>query len=279
MRKMGMAAVAGLVALLLGGQQARAQDDTVRLGGSIESKTTTLAFDGQSETTLMRGVRGFVGGRGGVGYSHVGHYGHVGNYGHVGHYGNVGLYRTNYSSYGYRPYYSSYGYRPYYSTYSYGQYYNSYYGNSYYGNGYGYGYGYPAYYPSYSYCAPYYGASYGYYPIAGDVQVGVQPAYRPAVTVIPTQPQPYNPTQIPMPPADGGTYPYDGGPVNPIPLPKNPGGVYQPGTPVVGDGRIVGLPANQKATSGSGFAYPAYGDNSAPTTFATSRFGVAPGAK
>jgi hypothetical protein len=90
-----------------------------------------------------------------------------------------------------------------------------------------------------------------------------QQQYQPSTLPMPSQ---YPPSTVPMPSADG-TYPYDGGPVNPIPLPKKVG----VGT---GDGRIVGLPAQQKLTTqvgGTGFAYPAYGDANATTTFAAGR--------
>jgi hypothetical protein len=268
MRQLATAAAAGLTALLLGGQQAQAQDDTVRLGGNIDSKITTLSYDGDSEITLMRGVRGFVGYRGGYG-----HYGH----GHVG-------FRVGYGG--------GYGYgigRGYYGGGYYGGYNRAYYGGGYYGGGYygGYSpyyyssYSSPYYYNSYPYCAPtvyYTQPSYSYYPI-GDVQVGpTVAATRPSANVAPAQqvlpaqhyqlpqPQQYQPGTVPMPSADG-TYPYDGGPVNPIPLPKKTGIDTT-------DGRIVGLPAQQKLTTqvgGSGFAYPAYGDSTATTTFAAGR--------
>src|SRR5580765_3105857 len=110
MYRIGMTAAAGVVALLLSGQEARAQNDTVRLGGTVDAKTTTLAFDGQSETTLMRGVRGFVGYGHGVGYGRVGF-----SYGARIGYGGYGGYGYGYGGY-YRPYaYSSYAYRPFYS--------------------------------------------------------------------------------------------------------------------------------------------------------------------
>src|SRR5262249_25578886 len=54
--------VAVALPLLLCAVPARADDDTVRLGTSIESKTANLPDDGQSETTLIwGGVRGFGG--------------------------------------------------------------------------------------------------------------------------------------------------------------------------------------------------------------------------
>jgi hypothetical protein len=232
-----VAAAAGLVALLCGGQQARADDDTVRLGGNIQSKTSTLSYDGQSTTELMRGVRGgFVGYRGGF----VGYRGGYHGYGRVSV--NVGYYG------GYR--YGGYGYyRP--------AYYGGYYGGGYYG-------GYSSYYSPVYYSTPYYyqpcyPTVYYTQPYVYPVSGGVQVPYKQPVIV---QQQP---NQIPVQPYDTGTYPYDGGPVNPVPLPKENGFVG-------GDGRLVSLPA-QATQSGSGFAYRAYGDSQQPTGFATQRLG------
>jgi len=253
--KFGTAAAAGLVALLFGGQQARAGDDTIRLGGNIGAKTTTLSFDGKSETTLMRGAHGFAGHRGGYG-------------------GHGGFYRASFHGYGhghghfnYRPYYASY-YRPYYGSYysSYYPYYSSYY--PYYAS-----YGYAA--PYYQYCAPsaYYSPSYAYYPISAGVTYG-QPAgaygAAPPTSQVLPMPQQYNQNVVPMPPA--GSYPYDGGPVNPVPLPKGGDGVK--GVITTGETRLVMLsPAQKLATqsTNASFAYPAYGENLQATTFATTR--------
>jgi hypothetical protein len=67
-----------------------------------------------------------------------------------------------------------------------------------------------------------------------------------------------------MPPADagpapGGTYPYDGGPRVPVPMPQmQPAPTNGPGTPatVPSDGRVVSLPAKPAKLT-----YPAYGEN------------------
>ena len=102
--------------------------------------------------------------------------------------------------------------------------------------------------------------------------------YRPTYVAPDSQqiPQPYGPPSGPMP-FSNGTYPYDGGPVNPIPLPRgtDQAPMGQPTTPKIvppTDGRLVSLPTAQPVTSSanSGFAYPAYGENRA-STFGTDR--------
>jgi hypothetical protein len=66
-------------------------------------------------------------------------------------------------------------------------------------------------------------------------------------------PAPVPTAKIPMTAPDNGTYRYDGGPVNPVPLPANP-----PGTKILSvDSRLVSIPAK----TAPGFTYPAYGDN------------------
>src|SRR5271166_4380775 len=65
MRRRGLAAAAGILALLTGTSTTKA-DDIIRLGGpNVDAKTMTLGFDGQAVTELMRGGGG--GGRGGGG--------------------------------------------------------------------------------------------------------------------------------------------------------------------------------------------------------------------
>jgi hypothetical protein len=265
---MGTAAAAGLVILFAGGQRARADDDTVRLGANIEATTTTLGYDGLSDTMLTRGARGFVGYRGG----HHGFYGgHRGFYG--GHRGFYGGYRGFYG--GYRGFYGGYrGFYGGYRGYGYGPYYAGYYGPGYYSS---YGYGGPAYYPN---CAPgvYYTPGYSYYPISVDVEVGQAPTYRPGLYVQGQQQQPFERLKVPVQPAEGGTFPYDGGPANPIPLPKDgQAPIYQPLPKTLpADGRLVSLPAAQQKTlqERTGFAYPAYGDRQQTTTFASDRSGT-----
>jgi hypothetical protein len=69
----------------------------------------------------------------------------------------------------------------------------------------------------------------------------------------------------PSPASGDGTYPYDGGPANPVPLPKPaPAPTKKPSKSVNAiDGRMVSYPAFQR----SRYSYPAYGDrlNSQPS--------------
>jgi len=270
MRSTWTAVAAGVLGVLLAAPATRADDDTVRLGGNIEAKTTTLSYDGQSDTVLMRGVRGGFGFHGGFrGGYHVGYRGgfYGGGFRHVGYGGRFGGYRYGmgyyrFGGYGYGGYYAAY--RPYY--------------------GYGYGGGYyssPCYYPTYTYVTPYYNYAppvyytpgYSYYPTNAQVQVG-QPIGK-TLYVGPSQ-QPYQPM---MPPAQNGngTFPYDGGPANPIPLPKDgssdQGPTFQPlPKQVPTDGRLVSIPAVQPTKTGSsGFAYPAYGEQGTNGGFAADR--------
>lgn len=260
MRRFGALAAVGAL-LLTGNQYASAgDDDTYRLGGKVgDASTTKLAWDGQDDTVLTRGFRGGFGhgGYGGVrGGFAVGFRGGVYGGFRGGYYGGF----RGYNSF-YRPFVSVGFNRGYYGGYGYG--------------GYGYGYSYyPTYYaPSY-YAAPLYYSQPCYtYPISGYGTGGAL-TYQPMI-VNPAQqqqqqqlPQPYS---MPMKPSDG-TYPYDGGPTAPVPLPKETVPAYQPGSKIVpaSDGRLVSLPNGQpKATTG-GFAYPAYGEQQA-TTFASDR--------
>ena len=269
--RISILAVAVVMTLLFSGTPALAQSDTMRLGGNIEAKTTTLAWDGQSDTTLMHGVRGYVG--------------------HRGFYGG-GFGRSYYASYSYRPFYNSYSYayRPFYNSYYSQPYYSSYYAPAYYSypsySSYYYpsysSYYYPSYgsyyYPSYSYYSnPYYApysyySSAYYYPINGNANASQ--AYRDSNLVV-TSPQPTpKPQTVPMPPADNSTYPYDGGPANPIPAPKKVGDVKV----LPSDARIVALPpqSTTNARAAGQFSYPAYGDHIQATTHASGWTPVTP---
>jgi hypothetical protein len=136
-------------------------------------------------------------------------------------------------------------------------------GYPYYGD---YGYGYSPYdsqaysYPGYSY-SPYYSAPTIYsYPAGGSIG-GATGDYVPPI----------------MPPAGDGTFPYDGGPSLPVPLPQAGQPVPQvqppvpsgdgPGQAAPAQGRIVSVPAAPKTK----FAYPAYGEKSPVTSFAQDR--------
>jgi hypothetical protein len=125
----------------------------------------------------------------------------------------------------------------------------------------------PTYYPPRTYYRP----AYYYYPIAGE-------AVPPPVTQAkiyyqtPAQQQ-YAPPQ-PLP-SGNGTFPYDGGPPSPIPMPApgadtNP--ASKPGGTVPLDGRLVSLPTQMTGgtsqygavsttkTAAPRISYPAYGD-------------------
>jgi len=210
--------------------------DTVRLGGP----SAQLDMQGGTDTEL---VRGFHGG----GY-HGGWHG-----GYRGYGGYYGGYRGYYG--GYRGYYGGYGYgRGYYGGYGYGGYYRPYYGG-YYGGYYPYS---SVYYQPY-YSTPYY-SSY-YYPCIGQNAATVtlaQANYSAPQYAAPqsysTQQQNYGPVPyseaVPSP-GGNSTYPYNGGPSSPIPLPApNP---VQPGQKIGDpsnnnrgivplDGKLVSLP-------------------------------------
>jgi hypothetical protein len=205
---------------------------------------------GGTDTELVRG-RAYYGG----------HYGHA-YYGR-GYYGGA-YYRPYYGAY-YRPYYYGGYYRPYYASYYYQPYYSSY------------------------YYTPYYTSSYYYYPIAGEAIAPPATTLQGASYYQAPAPRQYVP---PMPPPDGGngngTYPYDGGPRSPIPMPNpdmNPAKAPQGILPA--DGKLVSLPneatggvsvplthqpTSTTSTSVPRVTYPAYGDEPiAPAPRKTSR--------
>ena len=118
--------------------------------------------------------------------------------------------------------------------------------------------------PGYAYYNPYY-----YCPISspGSVMpyatsVGASVNFtvmRPAPDSLPA------PTPLPGAASDG-TYPYDGGPLNPVPMPSSqPAPKAQPTVPL--EGRPVSLPAPEKAEKK--YTYPAYGEGR--TLFAQDR--------
>jgi hypothetical protein len=225
--------------LMLAGGGASWASDTIRLGGPSAQDS----IQGGTDTELVWWGRGWHG-RGYYGRGYYGGYGraYYGGYGYGRGYGYGGYGYGGYG-YGYRPYYYGSYYRPYY--YGGGSYYSPYY----YGGGYGGGYG-------GSYYSPYYYSS--YYPCSG-ISVPTL-AFQPNGTSS-------NPLRSPsyMPPVTNGngnsnsngngngngngTYPYNGGPNNPVPLPND--GT----TPMNGprgniplDGKLVSLPT--KATGG-----------------------------
>jgi hypothetical protein len=169
----------------------------------------------------------------------------------------------------FRPYYypSYYGlgfYRPYYYSNYYGLGYRPYYYPSYYGLGYYRPYYYSSYYYSpwsYSYPQTYY---YSYAcPISLDVTLGAPAA--PAVMPPASNGSSYQPPQN-QPSAPSATYPYDGGPRYPVPMPK-PIPETKPAPAAPADGIRVSLPPQSVPK----YIYPAYGETPAPTSFAEDR--------
>jgi hypothetical protein len=125
-----------------------------------------------------------------------------------------------------------------------------------YGYGAGYG-GYPVYY--YSQPVYYYSPVYDYISTsaAQPMPYSTDVYGSPRVVPGPSGPTQGDPGALPYPrPAPNGTYPYDGGPRNPVPMPKAepaPTGV-PPGTAAPG-ARVVSLP-----TQPARIAYAAYGE-------------------
>jgi len=272
----GLALVAGLALT-----PATHAGDTFRLDMPGPAKTTTLALDTNDGADLIDagwyrgGVRGgFYGGgyRGGYGGYRGGFYGGGYRGGYVGYRGGYyGGYRGGYYG-GYRPYYGSF-YRPYYGGYYGGYYRPAYYPQVYYGSGYSYNY-------------PYYYAPCSLpdvVPTMPSVTLRVTPA--PSSGVIIPNPDGSLPSQVPggtlpVPTPQQGTFPYDGGPKSPVPMPRieeaapanNPGSAIRPA-----DERFVSFPTPDLSARAVGvapqgkWAYPAYGEQPRRTTFADDR--------
>jgi hypothetical protein len=220
---------------------------------------------------------------------HGGHQVYSGNY-HRGYYGGYrGGYYGGYRGYygGYRGYYGGYAsyYRPYYyggyGGYGYSNYYSPYYYNSYYVD-------------PYYYSTPYYGCSTGsvYAPVTTVQSVyAYQQPYLPSVTPYGVQPQQqingyngvpqqgisgYNGNKLPvMPPVqqqpNNGTYPYDGGPNQPVPLPNTQDSApakFAPQAPTTL--RLVSTPS-QPVRPASQFSFPAYVEDNRASGFAIDR--------
>lgn len=209
---------------------------TMTLGGK---GTAAQAAVEDSELTHGRGYRGYYGWGGGYG-GYRGYYGGYGGYygGYRGYYGGgYGGYRSYYGGgwggyYGYRPaYYSSYysfGYRPYYSSFYYPVY------SSYYSAG-----------PSF-----YLGIGGGLTSGAPTVTLGESFARPPVVT------QSTPPMTAPNAPGDG-TFPYDGGPINPVPLPKSDPQAIPPANPSSATDLPISLKPKAATTP---YKYKAYGE-------------------
>jgi len=310
-----LAAAAGVLALLAGTGSAKA-DDVIRLGGTdTGARTMTLGFDGQAGTELVRGYGGgYRGGFHGGGYRGGFHGGYRGGYfaggyrgGYVGRGYYGGGFRGGYYGRGfYRPYYAGF-YRPFYRSSYYPGYGLGYgYGVGYGGYGYGYpssygyggyGYGYPSNYGygGYGYppCMPYstYGSTYYApdYPISAPATLPV-PGFVAAsggsryvdyyaATRVNGQTVP-----VAAPAPGNATYPYDGGPSNPIPLPAAapapapaavPAPAKLPAAPRAAPGTLLisfpAQPAAAPAQQPTQFAYPAYGEDTRATSFGTHR--------
>jgi hypothetical protein len=253
--KMKRVAIASLAVLtLIVGTSAVRAGDLFKLTGNDSAPTLTLELkpgqDGDvQETTFWN--RGYYGGYG-------------------------SFYRPSFYGGGWGGYNSYYGggwggYNSFYNRPNVNWGYNSYYVRpSYYS---------PSYYPSYYYRPSYYYSPY-YCPISLRITTGASlysPA-TPADSVLPTFPPlpkvmeplpgqgslpPLGPV-LPNQPSVDGTYPYDGGPSNPVPLPKG-----DPNPPAVpnksfapGEGRLVSLPILKPTPK---YTYPAYGDDKQPT--------------
>jgi hypothetical protein len=230
-------------------------------GKAPDAPTLSLVDHGTSAVTTDVHWRGGYGGyHGGYGGYHGGYGGYHGNYG--GYHG----YRGGYYG-GYHSYRDSY----------YGGYRGGYYGRSY---GYGYNYGYyPRYYapsvafyssyytpPVYYYSAPAYSSDPGLYPSGGasapvlSLSITAGSMLRRQVVAAESAPLPL---ELPAQPGEQ-TFPYDGGPRIPAPMPK-------------AEPAPVGVPSDNHAASlplkvAGKVIYPAYGERAPlPTAFADDR--------
>jgi len=252
--------LAGL-ALLTGVTLARA-DDVIRLGGSFSADDDThLVARPYHGGHYHGGYRGHYHGGHYGGYRHYGHGGHYGGYRHYGNGGYYGGYRGFHGGYhyarhgywgGYRPYYSSYYYRPYYSYYARPFYYSSYW---------------PLAYPAYYYASP---AYYFIDPCADEL-----PAMPEATNLGSGQFAPPPPSAAPrqdrgpepMPPVDrgnGGTYRYDGGPRQTVPMPGAGPASKPAAPPLPRDFKFVTQPPNPQPANPT-YTYAAYGETTPRT--------------
>ena len=241
--------LAGL-ALLAGATLVQA-DDVIRLGG-------TFSADDDTHLVHRRGYGGggYYGHRG-YGWGGYGHrHSYYGGYGHRGYgWGGYGYRHSYYGGWGgyHRPYYSSFYHRPYYS---------SFYHRPYYSYGYR-----PHFYSSYYYL-PYYYSSPAYYFI--DPCADELPAMPEATTLGSSSfaPRRERAEQL-MPPVDqgNGTYRYDGGPRQAVPMPDTGPASKPASPPLPRDFKLVTQPATPQYT------YAAYGETTPRTaTPATTRF-------
>jgi hypothetical protein len=293
------AATAGFGLMLLGGQRVCAQDDTFRLGGNIEAKTTTLTYDGNSEIELMRGVRGGVGGRGGFVGGRGGFVGGRGGFvagrggfvagrggfvagrggfvaGRGGFVGGRAVFVGGRGFVGWGGGWRNVGWgNPWWGGWRGVGWVNPWWGVGWrggWGGGVWGGVG-----PDWSdwsnfngfgCTSAYYDSTFGY-PVSMGI-TGYPPVTYGSPNYAVQGQQQFAPESLPMPyPAAGGTFPYDGGPVNPIPMPKaSDVPVIQPVPKIVlGNSSLGSVPAQRLSGQGSSvFTYPAYGDAQATFT-------------
>lgn len=211
---------------------------TRQLGGNAGTYTLDMDMNKDADTIPVWG-RHWGGGWGHRGW---------GGYGYRG-WGGYGYRSWGWGGWGYRPYWGGYwgGYRPYYYSYA----------PSYY-------YPYTYYYPgAYSYYYSPWGCSYTLPTVSlsiGSVSAAIS-ANPPAVDLnIKPRVLPKAPANSITPPQPDGTYPYDGGPQNPVPMPPKtePSPTKQPTPSVPLEGRLVSLPKSGP------FVYPAYGEKPRP---------------
>jgi hypothetical protein len=234
---------------LAGSAPVWAQSDTFRLG---TSSSGTVSGGTDTELVYYRGGHGHY--HGGYGY-------YRGGYGH--YHGGYAHYRPYWGGYGY---YSPYYYRTaYYPPY--------YYRPAVYFN----------YYQPYYYAAPVY-----YYPISGQTDVPTTLAQMPPQVQPQTsqyQPTTGRPQLLPMPatvpqqPGGQQTFPYDGGPQAPLPMPQiDPASGPRPNVPL--QGKVVSLPlettggttplftvslgTSAQPVATPRYTYPAYGEQPFP---------------
>jgi hypothetical protein len=168
---------------------------------------------------------------------------------------------------GWRRGYYGYGfYRPYYYPRYYGPGFSYYYSRPFYSYGYAYyrPFVYSSYYAPYYYAPPVYYSPYYWCPISdsspampyaastGTSYTVLRPEPATPPTLMPF-PKPYADSTMPTP-TNPGTYPYDGGPRNPVPMPGAQPVAPQRTVPL--EGKAVSLPRTE-----SKYTYPAYGES------------------
>jgi hypothetical protein len=248
---------AGLLAAAVCVAQPARGGDTIRLNVPASVDAPTLSLDGKgpdADTVDVGGRGGFHGGGFHGGGFHGGGF-HGGGFHHVGFHGG------SFHHVGFHGFHGGFVHHGFYGRGFYG------YGRSFYGYGRGfYGYWWPGYYSAYYYPTSlyYYG---GYcapttYVVPISAQVGAPSL---DLNTVPMQRVPETLGQ-PLDRRDP-TYPYDGGPRQPVPL---PGGLEpnQPSPPL--EGRIGAASVQQTSTATAArYTYPAYGESLRGTSLAT----------